>query len=130
MTKTKITGAALMRNKTIEFAGKKIRIEEKRIGELEKIVADVFPESKGNVSKIKIEKLIEQIGFDLLYDKLPLIIPEITADDVKNAYPSEIEALLEAFVDVNFTGVKKLIRPLMNLMQIGMQPGAPGLPQK
>ena len=35
-----------MRNKTVEFAGKKIRVEEKRIGELEKIVAELFPESK------------------------------------------------------------------------------------
>lgn len=114
-----------MRNQTIEFAGKKIRIEEKRIGELEKIIADVFPESKGNVSKIKIEKLLEQIGFELLYEKLPLIISEITAEDVKNAYMSELEALLEGFIDINFTGIKRLVGPLMNLMQVGTQPGLP-----
>lgn len=55
-----------MRNKTVEFAGKKIRVEEKRIGELEKIVAELFPESKGNIQKVDLGKLLEQAGFDLL----------------------------------------------------------------
>lgn len=119
-----------MRDKTIPFAGKKIRIEEKRISELEQIVKDLFPESKGKLQKINLAGLMEQVDFDLLYDKLPVIIKDITGDDVRNAYMSELEDLLEAFVEVNFTGVKKLIGPLMNLMQIGMQPGAPGSPQK
>jgi Ca2+-binding EF-hand superfamily protein len=114
-----------MRNKTVEFAGKKIRVEEKRIGELEKIVAELFPESKGNIQKVDLSKLLEQAGFDLLYEKLPIIIPDITKDDVKNSYMSELEALVEAFVDVNFTGIKRLVGPLMNLIQAGTQPGLP-----
>ena len=40
-----------MRNKTVEFAGKKIRVEERRLIELEKLVAELFPESKGNIQK-------------------------------------------------------------------------------
>ena len=114
-----------MRDKTVEFAGKKIRVEEKRIGELEKIVADLFPESKGNIQKVDLNKILEQVGFDLLYEKLPIIIPDITKDDVKNAYMSELETLVEAFIDVNFTGIKRLVRPLMNMIQAGMQPGSP-----
>ena len=119
-----------MRTKTITFAGKKLRIEESRINELEGMVKKLFPESKGKITDIKLDSLMDQIGFELFYEKVPILFPELTADDVKNAYPSELETLLEAFVEVNFTGVKKLIRPLMNLMQIGMQPGAPGSPQK
>ena len=110
-----------MRNKTVEFAGKKIRVEEKRIGELEKIVAELFPESKGNIQKIDLGKLLEQAGFDLLYKKLPVIFPDITEEDVKNAYMSELEALIEVFVEVNFHGLKRLIKPLMNLIQAGLQ---------
>ena len=110
-----------MRNKTVEFAGKKIRVEEKRIGELEKIVAVLFPESKGNIQKINLNKLLEQAGFDLLYKKLPVIFPDITKEDVKNAYMSELEQLIEVFVEVNFTGLKRLIKPLMNLIQAGLQ---------
>ena len=110
-----------MRNKTVEFAGKKIRVEEKRVGELEKIVAELFPESKGNIQKIDLGKLLEQAGFDLLYKKLPVIFPDITEEDVKNAYMSELEQLIEVFVEVNFTGLKQLIKPLMNLIQAGLQ---------
>jgi len=110
-----------MRNKTVEFAGKKIRVEEKRIGELEKIVAELFPESKGNIQKIDLGKLLEQAGFDLLYKKLPVIFPDITEEDVKNAYMSELEALIEVFIEVNFHGLKRLVRPLMNLIQAGLQ---------
>ncbi|HHT47371.1 MAG TPA: hypothetical protein GX004_08855 [Firmicutes bacterium] len=114
-----------MRDKVVKFASKEIRIEEKRIGELEKIVAELFPESKGNIQKIDLGKLLEQAGFDLLYKKLPIIIPDITKDDVKNAYMSELEQLIEMFIDVNFQGIKRLIGPLMNLVQAGMQPGSP-----
>jgi len=113
-----------MRNKVVSFAGKEIRVEEKKIGELEKIVADIFPESKGNIQKVDLGKILEQTGFDLLYKKLPLIFPELTKDDVKNAYMSEIEALVEAFIDVNFQGIKRLIGPLMSLIQAGIQPGS------
>ena len=116
-----------MRDKTIPFAGKKIRIEEKRIGELEQIVRDLFPESKGKLQKINLAGLVEQVDFDLLYNKLPVIIKDITGDDVKNAYMSELEELLEAFVDVNFTGIKRLIGPLMNMIQmqaVGAQAGS------
>ena len=113
-----------MRTKSITFAGKKLRIEESRINELEGMVKKLFPESKGKITDIKLDSLMEQIGFDLFYDKIPVLFPELTTDDVKNAYPSEIEALLEGFFDVNFTGVKKLIGPLMSFLQIGMtQPG-------
>ncbi len=110
-----------MRNKTVEFAGKKIRVEEKRIGELEKIVAELFPESKGNIQKVDLGKLLEQAGFDLLYKKLPVIFPDISKDDIKNAYMSELEELIEVFVEVNFHGIKRLIGPLMNLVQAGLQ---------
>ena len=109
-----------MRNKTVEFAGKKIRVEEKRIGELEKIVAELFPESKGNIQKIDLGKLLEQAGFDLLYKKLPVIFPDITEEDVKNAYMSELEALIEVFVEVYFQGIKRFVGPLMNFIQAGL----------
>lgn len=110
-----------MRNRTVEFAGKKIRVEEKRIGELEKIIAELFPESEGNIQKIDLGKLLEQAGFDLLYKKLPVIFPDITEEDIKNAYMSELEQLIEVFVEVNFHGLKRLVKPLMSLIQVGLQ---------
>lgn len=109
-----------MRNKVVSFAGKEIRVEEKRIGELEKIVAELFPESQGDIKKVDLGKLLEQASFGLLYEKLPVIFPDITKDDVKNAYMSELEQLIEVFVDVNFQGIKRLVGPLMTLVQAGL----------
>lgn len=109
-----------MRNKTVSFAGKEIRVEEKKIGELEKIVAELFPGSKGNINKVDLSSILEQAGFDLLYKKLPALFPEVTKDDVKNAYMSELEQLIEVFIDVNFQGIKRLLGPLMSLIQAGL----------
>lgn len=109
-----------MRNAVVEFAGKKIRIEEKRIGELEQIVNELFPESKGDIRNIELNTLLDGFGFEMLYDKLPALIPDITADDVKTAYMSELEEIVGCFVDVNFRGIKRLLKPLMNLAQAGL----------
>lgn len=109
-----------MRNKLVTIADKTIDVKEMRIGELEKLVIELFPESKGDIKKIDISKLLEGAGFDLLYDKLPTLFPELTKDDVKNAYMSELEALVEAFVNVNFFGLKKLIQPMLKMAQAGL----------
>lgn len=113
-----------MRNKTVSFAGKDIRVEEKKIGELHQVVATLFPESEGDIRKIDLDKIVERVGFDLLYDEIPKLIPSVSRSDIENAYVSEVEDLIEAFVDVNFTGIKKLLKPLIAIMQAGMQPGS------
>lgn len=109
-----------MRNKVVSFAGKEIRIEEKKIGDLEKLIIELFPSSKGKIANIDLAKELGSMDFDILYKKLPVIFPELTRDDIKNAYMSEIEALLEAFVDVNFLGLKKLLKPMITLAQTGL----------
>lgn len=110
-----------MRSKTVSFAGKEIRIEEKRIGELEKLITQLFPSSKGKIANIDLAKELGGLDLEILYSKLPTLIPDITKDDVKNAYMSEIEELLEAFIDVNFLGLKKILKPMLALAQTGLQ---------
>jgi len=34
---------------------------------------------------------------------------------------SELEALIEVFIEVNFQGLKRVIKPLMGLIQAGLQ---------
>lgn len=109
-----------MRDKVITFAGKEIRVTERRIGELEKLVVDLFPSSKGKIANIDLSKEFGAMDFDLLYKKLPVVFPDLTKDDVQNAYMSEIEMLLEAFVDVNFFGLKRMLKPLLSLAQTGL----------
>ncbi len=109
------------RNKTVTLNGKDIIVQEKRIKELESLIKELFPESKGKIAEIDLGKFMESADFNLLYKTLPKLIPGLTAEDVKDAYMSELEELLGAFVDVNFFGLKQLIQPLLKMAQSGLQ---------
>ena len=78
------------RNKIVEFAGKSINVQEKRIGELEILTSELFPQTKGKLKNLDKALNDLEIDWDLLYKKLPMIFPEITEDDVKNAYMSDL----------------------------------------
>ena len=108
------------RSKIVTVNEKSITVQEKRIGELEGLVKELFPESKGKIANIDLGKVLEGADFGLLYDKLPKVFPDLGKDDIKNAYMSELEALLEAFVDVNFQGLKRLLKPLLGFAQTSL----------
>lgn len=114
-----------MRNKTVQVNGRDVIVQERRIKELERLVADLFPGSEGRLSGVDLGKLAGEVDFDLFRQKIPMLFPQVKPENVDDLYPSEIEALLEAFVDVHFFGLKKLIKPLMGLAQNGS-----GLTQK
>lgn len=108
-----------MRNKIVKFAGKDINVQEKRIGELEILTKELFPSTKGKLKNLDKALNDLEIDWDLLYKKLPVIFPDISEEDVKNAYMSELEKLIGAFVDVNFFALKQMIPKLTALIQIG-----------
>ena len=109
------------RNKIVKFADKDIDVKEKKIGELEILVRELFPSTNGKLKNLDKALNDLEIDWDLLYKKLPIIFPEITEDDVRNAYMSDLEKLLGAFVDVNFFAIKQMIPKLMALAQTGSQ---------
>ena len=108
-----------MRNKIVKFADKDIDVKEKKIGELEILVRELFPATKGKLKNLDKALNDLEIDWDLLYKKLPVIFPDISEEDVKNAYMSELEKLIGAFVDVNFFALKQMIPKLTALIQIG-----------
>jgi len=110
-----------MRNKIVKFAGKDIDVKEKKIGELEILVRELFPATKGKLKNLDKALNDLEIDWDLLYKKLPVIFPDISEEDVKNAYMSELEKLIGAFVDVNFFALKQMLPRLMLLAQTGSQ---------
>jgi hypothetical protein len=110
-----------MRNKIVKFAGKDINVQEKRIGELEALTKKLFPSTKGKLKDLDKALSDLEIDWDLLYKKLPVVFPDITEDDVKNAYMSELEKLIGAFVDVNFFALKQMLPKMMALAQTGLQ---------
>ena len=92
-----------MRNKIVKFADKDINVQERRIGELEILVRELFPSTKGKLKNLDKALNDLEIDWDLLYEKLPIIFPDISEEDVKNAYMSELEKLIGAFIDVIFS---------------------------
>lgn len=111
-----------MRSRIVEFAGKNINVQEKRIGELEELTKQLFPSTKGKIKELDKALNDIEIDWDTLYKKIPIIFPEITAEDVKNAYMSELEKLIGAFIEVNFFALKQMIPKLMALTaQVGSQ---------
>ena len=110
-----------MRNKIVKFADKDINVQERKIGELEILVSELFPATKGKLKNLDKALNDLELDWDLLYKKIPIVFPEITEDDVKNAYMSEIEALIGAFVEVNFFALKQMIPKLILLAQTGSQ---------
>ena len=97
------------RNKTVTVNGKQVTVKEHKIREFrENIIPklSVAFEAEDLTGK-EIKDLIP-----LLESKLVEIFPEITESDIEESYPSEIEALITAWIDVNFMGLKKIYRPL------------------
>ena len=105
-----------MRTKVVKIADKEIIVAEKRIKDFKKLSSDLSVSFKEIINTDVEGKTTDDIiagVLNILVDKLTIIFPEITNDDIDNAYPSEIENLIGAFIEVNFTGVKKVIAPAM-----------------
>jgi hypothetical protein len=110
-----------MRNKIVKFADKDINVQERKIGELEILVRELFPSTKGKLKNLDKALNDLELDWDLLYKKLPIVFPGLSEEDVKNAYMSDLEKLIGAFVDVNFFALKQMIPKLMLLVQAGSQ---------
>ena len=110
-----------MRNKIVKFADKDINVQERKIGELEILVRELFPATKGKLKNLDKALNDLELDWDLLYKKIPIVFPEITEDDVKNAYMSDLEKLIGAFIDVNFFALKQMLPKMMALAQTGSQ---------
>ena len=105
-----------MRQIVVTVNEKRITVKERRISELRtEIAPKIFSLLDGGLENKQIADLIP-----LLEDKISEIIPELTPEDIDNAFPSELEALIQAFIDVNFGGVKKIIPMLSGLIKAGM----------
>ena len=108
-----------MRSKIVSIAGKNVLIEEKRIKELKNLIKDFGPELQEIWTKDIDFKSADGIDaiFALVEDKITLIFKDLTADDIENAYMSELEELFNTFMDVNFMGAKKGISLMLKQMQ-------------
>lgn len=105
------------RSQLVTINGKKITVKEFKIRELRE---DVLPKLSNIVDVKDMEVKETKDLIPVFESKLTEIFPEITEADIEESYPSEIEALIEAWVNVNFTGLKKLYRPVLALAKMGL----------
>lgn len=109
-----------MRTKTVKIAEKEVIVREKKIKELKDLL-----ENNKNIFEDLLKSNSVEDGLNainaLLFDKIKEIFPTITDDDIEEAVPSEVEELINAFIDVNFTGVKKVATLLMKLVFQGLK---------
>lgn len=108
-----------MRTQNVIVANKTVIVEERKVSELKSL----YNKNRSEIDKMmKANNLAdgENAVNSLLYDKLTEIFPVLTNEDIDNAYPSELEELIGAFVEVNFTGVKKVAAPLLKIILQGL----------
>jgi hypothetical protein len=107
------------RKETITVNGKLVTVKEYRVKELEALFNNNKNILDGVISANSTGDVLAAAK-GVLYEKIPEIFPELTADDIGDAYPSEIEELIQKFVDVNFFGIKRLAGPLIKIITNGL----------
>ena len=107
-----------MRNKVVKIGDKEVLVVEKKIKELKQLSKDISV-SFNDLLKIDLDNKttddVFNIIFEQLEDKIAIVFPQLSNEDIENAYISEIEELLIAFIEVNFIGAKKVISQVMKL---------------
>lgn len=105
-----------MRSKQITINERTIVVKEKRVKELAELL-EVMMEKADKVITADKPSDLKSMVVEAIGDKgLIIVFPELTQDDIENAYPSELEELIAAFIEVNFMGLKKVAAPLWTMV--------------
>jgi hypothetical protein len=102
-----------MRTKNVTIAGKDIAIREQKIKDLKGLIPKIGT-AWTDLSKGDISGIVDRFG-----DQLSEVFPELKGVELDELYPSELETFVEAWIEVNFTGVKRLLGPLLSLAKLG-----------
>lgn len=106
----------IMRTKIVKVANKEILIQEKTIGEIKKLVNELNMDfSKLMETEINKEGFLNDV-FGILQDKIEVIFPQLKDIDMDNVYISELEALIDGFLEVNFLMLKKVFMKVTTMM--------------
>lgn len=106
----------IMRTKIVKVANKEILIQEKTIGEIKKLVNELNMDfSKLMETEINKEGFLNDV-LGILQDKIEVIFPQLKEIDMDNVYISELEALIDGFLEVNFLMMKKVFMKVTTMM--------------
>jgi hypothetical protein len=103
-----------MRTVTVKVNGKPVTVKELKVRELRDEILPKFKDLFKDGANTEISSFVTGIE-----EKLSEIFPELVPVDLEEAYPSEIEALIEGWIKVNFFGVQKLLKPVISWAKTG-----------
>ena len=105
-----------MRTKIVKVANKDILIQEKTIGEIKKIVNDLNIDfSKLLETEIDKDNFLNEVLL-IIQDRIEILFPQLKDVDMDNVYISELEALIDGFLEVNFLKLKKVFMKVTTMM--------------
>ena len=102
-----------MRTRTVEIAGKSIVIREMKIKDIKTNLIPKIEPAWGAITSGDITDVIDNLG-----EQIAEIFPELKGVDIDECFPSEIEAFVEAWLDVNFFGVRRVAGQLLSLVKL------------
>jgi len=103
-----------MREKQVTLGDKTVIIREVTVGDLRKRVLPTIIKTFSSFDlNAPITDLVKESGKFL--DLIPQIIPDVTTEMLEKAYMSELENLIQSWIDVNFHGLKTLLESFTNL---------------
>ena len=105
-----------MRTKIVKVADKDILIQEKTIGEIKKIVNDLNIDfSKLMQTELEKENFLSEVLL-IIQDRIEILFPQLKDVDMDNVYISELENLIDGFLEVNFSMMKKVFMKVTTMM--------------
>ena len=105
-----------MRTKIVKVADKDILIQEKTIGEIKKIVNDLNIDfSKLMQTELEKENFLNEVLL-IIQDRIEILFPQLKDVDMDNVYISELEGLVDGFLEVNFSMMKKVFMKVTTMM--------------
>ena len=105
-----------MRTKIVKVVNKDILIQEKTIGEIKKIVNDLNIDfSKLLETEVDKDNFLNEVLL-IIQDRIEILFPQLKDVDMDNVYISELEALIDGFLEVNFLMLKKVFMNATSLM--------------
>jgi hypothetical protein len=104
-----------MRSQKVTLAGKEITINEQKIKKLRDETLPKMGPAWESLKGTDMSEIINNFG-----ESLKSVFSEMKDIDLDECYPSEVESFLEAWISVNFTGLKRLLGPLLRLVEMGL----------
>ena len=105
-----------MRTKIVKVADKDILIQEKTIGEIKRIVNELNVDfSKLMNTELEKDNFLNEVLL-IIQDRIEILFPQLKDIDMDNVYISELERLIDGFLEVNFSMMKKVFIKATTMM--------------